>query len=526
VDAVDGRSRWLIGGLLLGYVWWVASAALGDTLSRYVLQHPDSFDWLVNGLRYAGVPVVTSWRAVLQPFIYAVLFRLQLENAIPLLGGLWMSLLVVGLLTVGWRAAGWAAVAAAALAATDHLILGHGLTIGSDVASATLGLLGVLALYVAVARGELRWCYVAAVALALCQLTQPFVQFLVPGVVAVLFYDPDARFGIGLGPARRLARSPHAWAAVVVGCGVLGAAYLVRARLIGMWWPKSEVLHMQLLGLSVARVPFYLWCTAAAWSIPTTALVLVGAVAGIARPARRGLTLALLGTLAGPFVFFTFCYAWSDNRFVVYWSLPAFVLAGLGVTALGRRAGVAALVVALLAGNLTVLTEIAPGHEPVLSAWPTRSWRFVYVAHRLGYERVEPVGERARLFRRTLERWAAARRKRFDRRRSDDIYYGRDRELVGRLASHHLSEGGTLFVHFGPAEYPVFQYILRNQFALYSHRRIVQIGIDPADPATVPHDALVALRRPELDRLRAAGLPWDRFVVVFDGGPWVLIRGT
>jgi hypothetical protein len=525
VDVTEGRSRWLVGCVLVVYVWWVAGAALGDTLSRYALQHPDSFDWLANGLRYAGVHVDSTWRAVLQPFVYAVFFRLRLENAIPLLGGMWMSLLIVGLLTIGWRAAGWAAVAGAVLAVTDHLILGFGLSIGSDVASATLGFLGVLALYVAVAHDAPGWCYLATTALALGQLTQPSVQFLAPGVAAVLLYDPGARFGVGLGAMRRLARSPHAWASMATGLGLLGGAHLLRAHLIGIWRPETGVRHMDTLGVSLARWRFYLWCSVAAWSIPTTLLAVFGASVGVARGTTRRLTLALLGTLAGPFAFFAFCYTWSDNRFVVYWSVPAFVLAGLGVAALGRRAGSLALVVAMVAGNVTVLSGGPPGYDPVMTVGCSRSWRFEYVANELGHEHVVRTTERARFYRRALERWVDARRKRFDQRRADDIYYGRGRELIGQLASLYIPENGALLAHLGPAEYPVFQYILRNQFGLYSRRRVVQVTLDPAAPQPVPRDGVVALRRSELDRLRAAGLPPERAEVVEDRGPWVLVRG-
>ena len=61
---------------------WVAilsRAVATESLETYPVLFPDSFDWLANALRYTGVPLDVTWRAVLTPFLQAALFAMHDE---------------------------------------------------------------------------------------------------------------------------------------------------------------------------------------------------------------------------------------------------------------------------------------------------------------------------------------------------------------------------------------------------------------------------------------------------------------
>jgi hypothetical protein len=428
----------------------------------------------------------------------------------------------VGLLTIGWEAAGSAALAAAVLVATNHLLLGYGLSIGSDLLSAGLTILGFLAVYLAVERAAPRWLYVGAAGLALSFLAQPSTPFLAPGLLLVLLYQPGARRGVGLAGLRRLVRTPATWGSLALAIGVTLGAVVFRRALVGEWWPRTGVYHRETMGLSLDRWTFYVWSSLAAWSIPVALLALLGTWHGLRRRATRRLALGLLGALAGPFAFFAFAYEWRDNRFVVYWTLPALLLAALGVAALGRRVRVPVLLLAAVAGNLTVNTGLAPGYDPVLTLWPGRSWTLEYVSTGVG-STIRPSSERARLFRRALSRWAGDRRRTFASRRGDDIYYSRTRELLGQLTTFHVQPSETLFYDPGPSEYHTYRYILKNQFALSARRRVAVVRLDPT-LGSVPASAVVVLRTATLNGLRGAGLGSDRLALLDQRGAWALVR--
>src|SRR5438067_5237152 len=79
-----------VAGLLVAYMAATVATVARETVDTYPLKYPDSFDWLTNGLRYAGVPVECTWRSLLNPLVYAGLFALHLDDAIIFLGPLYL----------------------------------------------------------------------------------------------------------------------------------------------------------------------------------------------------------------------------------------------------------------------------------------------------------------------------------------------------------------------------------------------------------------------------------------------------
>jgi len=523
-DSLRGL-RVALGVGIAAYLTLVALTAAGDTLAAYPLMHPDSYDWLVNALRYTGLLVDSTWRSVVGPFVYAALFALRLENLIPFLGLVGVLATAAMLLTLGWRAAGAAAPWAAALLAANHLVLGHALSVQADVWSAGYGLTGLLAFALALEAREPGWLYAAAAALMLGFLAQPSTPFLVPALLLMALYDPAARYGIGVRSLRWLVGTPHAWGALAVAAAMLVTSYWLRGLLSGMPWWVSGVNFRDVVALDLAPalVAFYAWASIGDWSIPVTLLALLGAAQGLGRPASRRLTLGLVAAVASNAAVFASVYTgYRENRFVLYWTMPVMLLAGMGLASLRLPLALALGAVALVATNLTALQTPRPGTEPVMVLWPGRVVEARYGTMEHGWS-VERVGSPARGFRTVLAEWLAERRATLARRELDDVFYGRERELIGQLAGVHVGPAETLFLHFGPDAIETHGYMLRNQLTLYARRRTEVVALDdPADRARAA--GVVLLPRRELERLRAAGVVPATAPVLEARGPWVLVR--
>ncbi|MCW5891460.1 MAG: hypothetical protein KIT14_13045 [bacterium] len=515
--------RVAIGVAALAYVAHVTTLAGGGDLWRYPYVHADSWDWLANGLRWSGVPVHSTWRAPLNPLVYAALWSHGLEHAIPWLAPLGFAAILVGLLTIGWAALGPAAAAGALLVASNHLLLAHALTIGSDVLSAGLGLLGLLALCVAMERRAAGWLYVASAGLVLGFLTQPSTPFLAPACAAVVLYDARARRWVGLDGVRWLLRRRHAWGALALGVGLLAAVACLRRLLIGTWTTPSSIGRPVVFGLDHAA--FYGWCTLGALGIPAAVLAGFGVVSGLRHAERRRATLALVGAVAGMVALFGFAYDWRDNRFVVYWAAPGLLLAGLGVTRLPLAAALPALAAAVVWGNLTARAAGGPpGHAAAIVLAPHRVWEIAY--HATGTTTAVVATDRpAYPFARRVRRWVRRQQRRFANPARDGIVFAERRYAVAAGAARHLGPNQTLFLHVGPDEDPTYVYVLQNQMALWSGHpaQATRLGVPAAAAVLADPTAIVVLRRAELDRLRAEHIVAPDVTVLDDGAAWMLI---
>lgn len=491
--------RYALAVGIVAYLTKVVATVQWADLATYPVTFPDSYDWLTNGLYYARVPLEPTWRSMLNPLVFGGLFALRLENAIPYLGPLYLGTTIVVLLTLGRRVAGDAAAFAAVLIAANHFVLAHALAIGSDTLAIGLATTGLLVFQRAIDRPRALTFALAGVLFGLSVLAQPAAQLFAPVLVVLFVFAAGRNTRTPAARVRDAAVSPQLWSTGAAWIASMAAVVLFRGAICGQFLPHSTVAHDELLTFSLRNGGYYLWSSVAAWSIPTALLAAVGLVAGW-RTHPRIVLGAVLSVVANA-VFFVFFYGWRDNRFVLYWSWPVFLLAGFGLAALPRRAAWAALAVAAYWGNLTMISEPAPDRTALV--WlPGRAAVFNYFT-----DAIEPPSRPVTTFTRCLRTWSREQQARFRDPAGDDPSYSREGDIVGRLAALHTHPTERLYLHVGPDE-PAFRpYMLRNQFILAARRAVNVTRLDPAATPPLPPHAKIILRRAELDRLRAAGMP-------------------
>lgn len=479
------------------YLLKVVAIVAGRPLAEYPILFPDSFDWLTNGLFYAGVPLDMTGRWPLSPLIYSLFFRLHLENAIPLLGPLYLGLTALWLGTVGRRAMGDAAIFAAVLLATNHFVLPNALVVGSDMLAAGLAAAGLLAFLLALVESYPSWFLIAAALLALSLQAQVAAELLLPALLVLYCYAPEAN------PLRRVTaacRDRWLWTALLVAVLVPGLVFAWRWASGGAFFQHTQVDHAGLLGFSTANAGYYAWSCLALWSIPVTLLMVVGIVMGWRTRAERRVVLGLVLAIVMNALFFVLLYRWRDNRFVLYWTIPAFLLAGMGLAALPARARWVVFALTVVWSNLTHVAEAtgfnvavvwAPGHAAVMD----------YFSGAITPDKA-PAGSYTRILRGYLKERAEA----IKAADGDDIYISRDRQLTAELAATYVPPAGRIYFQVGRDESAVSPYLLRNELILNARRSVRLTRIDVTSPYDHrPPKAVVILRRGELDRLQALG---------------------
>lgn len=457
--------------MLAASVAWITiltRAVASESLETYPMLFPDSFDWLANALRYTGVPLAVTWRAVLTPFLQAALFALHAEWLIPLLGPCWLIATVLVLVTLGRRLVGEAALWAAVLFVANHHVLAHGLVVGSDTLMVALNTTGLLSTALAVEQREPRWLLLAAPAFALGWLAQPLAPLLAPTVVVLL---------LARGPrvAWTLATRPAVAGALALGVLVLVAAEGVRFGLTGVINPASAIGRP--LAFPAPHLLYYLWTSLAVWSWPVLALALAGAVLALRDDRCRPLATVALVLIATHLFFFGLVYDWRDGRFVLYWTVPALLLAGTALARLRPRARWPVLAAAVLWTNLTVAAD-AGSHELATVWWPGRATVLDYFSGAL-----RPAASAPYPFRDGLRRWARERRRTFASARADDVYFSIDRVRALRAAAALAPPDTPLWFQPAAGTPGTHLYILRNQLALYARRPVEIVDATGGPPA-------------------------------------------
>jgi len=305
------------------------------SVAAYPWLFPDSFDWLVNGLRYSGGEGATfeiTHRAMLLPLIFAGLIRCGAENYIVLFGALFhcLTALLVYFLV---RRLGSSAVAfwSALFSLFAFTGLGQSAYVGSDIAAHFFLVATALSLSIFSRTGEMRWVTVVLASATIGIHAQYIGVILSPALVLGLFlYDKNGRMACGFARYRQLLLSRSTY--IAVGSSALLGALFFLPRLLEFQVLYTErVQHGSLVRFHVLEPLTYVVGLASSFSWPVVLLAVVGAVHGLVVPESRRATSFYLVWVADIFLFFTFLYTWKDVRFLIYLSVPLLILAAQGL---------------------------------------------------------------------------------------------------------------------------------------------------------------------------------------------------
>ncbi|HEX9671148.1 MAG TPA: glycosyltransferase family 39 protein [Thermoanaerobaculia bacterium] len=357
-------SRWVaaFAVLALADLLWVAPRLLVPDLNLdYPFTDGDSWDWIANGLAFAGHPVRDPGRSPLLPLLLAALARLGALELWPLLQQALVHATAVGFVALATRLHGPRAALATGVALLfNHSYQGLSVDLMADVLGSCLLFAAAAAFVIAAERPR---AYLAAgLAGGLAALAQQAALLAVlPAGAAVLV------------TRRRHLRARALWAGAVLFLALQIAWLLVKQARYATF---GDVLtrYSTLLRLhDGGSLGAYLWSLASLLGLPGAILLATGvglALLGLrASDSAAAGRLFLAGTVLVLFLFFACAYDFHAKRFlaVAYWVgglLIAEVLARLRHPALfWATAGM------FVGGSLLPLP--APGRDPsYVALWP------------------------------------------------------------------------------------------------------------------------------------------------------------
>jgi Dolichyl-phosphate-mannose-protein mannosyltransferase len=321
----------------LGAIPVVRSLLVADLNWCYPYMTADSYDWINNGLYWAGASVAPSLRPPGFPLLIAVLWKLGALSFLPVINFLFLGLSTAALYALlRERHDGWIAAIACWFFFANGYVQDLSRYVMAETYATPFLVLATLA-FIWAARAPRAW-----IAFGLC-LGAGFLFSYAAAPVIVGF--GVALLAVSRGDLRRR----ELWAglfacAIVVGGWIAFRWSFYRAHLGG---PHHGV--EALLRPSLANLPFYAYAAIALVGLVPLALYLAGAFRFARSPSPQPRwRAAVLGPLIALSLFFGFLYDWADKRFLLY-ALPflvCFLAEGLELLRALARKGTAAAVAA------------------------------------------------------------------------------------------------------------------------------------------------------------------------------------
>jgi hypothetical protein len=197
--------------------------------------------------------------------------------------------------------------------------------------------------------------------------------------------------------------------------------------------------------------------------------------------------MALLAQIAAAVAFFVLIYAWKDNRFVLYWTVPALLLAGHAIACAAAAVRLPLLAFAVLAGNLTSQANLSPLEpEIVWSLGSATSLDYHTDQLRPAAGSVDPVSAK-------LAALVRKRRLTFSDPNAEDPFYTTSRAAAAREAVLHLDPGERLRAYVDPAMPSVVRYILRNHLILLTRHPVELQSLEPGSASLGEGDVAIIL---------------------------------
>ncbi len=294
----------------LGTLPVVRSLIVADLNWCYPYLGADSYDWINNGLFWAGVPVGPSLRPPGLPFLIAALWKLGALPLLPVFNFLFLGLSTAALYALlRERHDGWIAAIACWFFFANGYVKEFSRGVMAETYAAPFLVLAALA-FVRAGRVPRAW-----IAFGLC-LGAGFL-FSYAAVPASIGFGV-ALLAVSRGDLRRRELWVGLIAFVLVAGGWLAFRWsFYRAHPGG---PRHGV--EALLRPSLANAPAYFYAAAALVGLVPLVLYVLGALRFAGSPSTtRRWRAAVLGPLIALTFFWCFVYDWADKRFLLY-SLP------------------------------------------------------------------------------------------------------------------------------------------------------------------------------------------------------------
>jgi 4-amino-4-deoxy-L-arabinose transferase-like glycosyltransferase len=302
----------LFGLALLGAVPVVRSLLVADLNWCYPYNTADSYDWINNGLYWAGASVAPSLRPPGLPLLIAALWKLGALSFLPVFNFLFLGLSTAALYALlREHHDEWIAAIASWFFFANYYVQDFSRCVMAETYGAPFLVLAALA-YVRAARTPRAW-----IAFGLC-LGAGFL-FSYAAVPASI------GFVVALVAVSRAdLRQRELWAGLIAYALVAGGWITFRWSYYGAHpgGPRHGV--EALFRLSASNLSFYAYAATALVGLVPFALYLAGALRFARSPSPSRWRTAVLGPLIALAIFWGFVYDWADKRFLLY-ALPFLV---------------------------------------------------------------------------------------------------------------------------------------------------------------------------------------------------------
>jgi hypothetical protein len=341
-------SSLLAGAIVVG-TWPVLRSLRSDDLNwcyRYL--GPDSYDWIANGLSWAGAPVAMSQRPPGLPLVIALLWRSGALTLLPL-----VNFLVVGVTTA---------------LLYGFLLRRHPPAVAATAAWLFYGNAYLQDLTRFVMAEIYATLFIVLAMRAFADAAEDPPRYRAFGAwlgVGFLFHYATLPAGVGFGVAILLTRRGDLrkralWQGVAISAVLPGLWLIARWRHLATHPERHHAIE-ELVRFTLKNVPFYLVTGVALCGLALLPLYAAGALRLAVRPSvrRDAWRVAYLAPLFSLGVFFVLLYDWADKRFLVYLFPCAVcvlaeglaVLAGFAARGPAPRAFAAAAVLLAIAWN-------------------------------------------------------------------------------------------------------------------------------------------------------------------------------
>ncbi len=309
-------------------------------LHNYIYFYNDSWDWLVNGLHYAGYDVSMTYRPPLSPILYSILFKTNLDYVIPYLGLFYIHFFVFFIYQLLKQLFNInLALIVSIMILTNSFVINEALYIANDLPASVFSFTMLLYLFRSI-NGKLiennnvlnkrfdcinekknhNYFYYFAVGWGLSSLIQysPVIYGLILFPYFLFFYQKaflQKQFYIGM----------------FIFLVITLPFFIYRFIEFGNPF-YSHVVHFELINphVNLKKIVYYLWLFIQSFSIPTVIFFFAGLYYLFFILKNRRFSYFILSAIMIQLLFFIFIYNWKEDRFVLYWSFPTILIAGIG----------------------------------------------------------------------------------------------------------------------------------------------------------------------------------------------------